>query len=351
MSASKSRRHFMAASFLAITFAGAAGIMASTGARADDTPPYHIKMAIGGINWVPYAPVVLAQQLGLFQKHGVDLDLIDNTSGGNTITAVVSGSVDIGCGYFDHTTQLAAKGKSVEAFVLMTSTPGIALFTLPGHDDIKDAAGLAGHKVSAELSGSTNFLLQYYLHKSGIDSSKVAVVSTGAANTTIVAAQQGAMDAVSSGEPAVTMIQSRLKGQMNMLFDTRSIAGADALFGSDYPSGTLYAQKTWIDAHPKEAQAVTDAILDSLNYIETHTPQQVVDQMPPEVQGTNKAFYLELFTNMRGIFTKGGRFDAAGAKTAVAVLGTGVPDVAKANVDPSKLYTNQFVDASTVKAD
>lgn len=304
-----------------------------------------VNMAIGGLNWVPYAPVILARALGNFQKHGVDLTLNDSSTGGATINAVVSGSAEVGCGYFDHTAQVASKGKDVMGIVLMTATPAISGFVLPGRDAIKEAKDLIGKKVSADPGGSTSFVLRHYLRKNGVDPAKVSIVSTGQANTTVAAAQQNLMDACVTGEPATTVINKQLTG-CRMLFDTRSPEGAKALFGSDYPAATLYAQKSWVDGHPKEAQALADAIIETLNFIETNTPKQVVDRMPPEIQGTNKELYLELFTNMSHIFAKGGRFTEGGVKTCIEVLGSGIPEVAAANIKPAQLYTNRFVDAS-----
>lgn len=304
-----------------------------------------IQMAIGGLNWVPYSPVLLARAMGMFEKHGLDVTLNDGTTGGSTINAVVSSSADCGCGYFDHTAQIASKGKSVQGFVLMTATPAISGFILPGRDSIKEAKDLIGKKVSADPGGSTSFVLRHYLRKNGVDPNQVSIVGTGAANTTVVAAQQNLMDACVTGEPATTVINKQLAG-CRMLFDTRSPEGAQALFGSDYPAATLYAQKEWIDSHQKEAQQLTDAIVETLAFIETHTPKEVVDKMPAEIQGTNKELYLELFTNMSHIFAKGGRFTEGGVKTCVDVLGSGIPEVAAAKINPASLYTNKFVDAS-----
>lgn len=331
---------------------GTAGVVAglattSLAAPAIAQQRMKVNMAIGGLNWVPYSPVILARALGMFEKHGVDLTLNDSSTGGATTNAVVSGSADIGCGYFDHTAQVASKGKAMQGVVLMTATPAISGFVLPGRDNIKGAKDLIGKKVSADPGGSTSFVLRHYLRKNGVDPNQVAIVGTGAANTTVVAAQQNLMDACVTGEPATTVISKQLTG-VRMLFDTRTPEGAKELFGSDYPAATLYAMKDWIDSHAKEAQALTDAIIETLAFMETNTPQQVVDKMPPEIQGTNKALYLELFTNMSHIFAKGGRFTEGGVKTCIDVLGSGIPEVAAANIKPEQLYTNRFVDASKV---
>ena len=335
------RRDFM------VKTAGLAAGLATTSLAAPAIAQQRMKvnMAIGGLNWVPYAPVILARELKLFEKNGIDLNLSDSTTGGATINAVVSGSADVGCGYFDHTAQVTSKGKAVLGFVLMTATPAISGFVLPGRDSIKEAKDLVGKKVSADPGGSTSFVLRHYLRKNGIDPASVSIVGTGAANTTVVAAGQGLIDAVVTGEPATTVIGKQLAG-VRMLFDTRTPEGAQALFGSDYPAATLYAQKSWVDSHPKEAQALTNTIIESLAFIESNKPQDIVNKMPSEIQGTNKELYLELFTNMSHIFAKGGRFTEGGVKTCLSVLGSGIPEVAAANIKPEQVYTNQFVDAA-----
>src|SRR5438309_11937313 len=38
----------------------------------------------------------LGKQAGIFQKHGLDLDIIYTSGGGETLQAVISGAVDIG---------------------------------------------------------------------------------------------------------------------------------------------------------------------------------------------------------------------------------------------------------------
>jgi len=339
-----SRREFI------VGTAGLAAGLASTSIASPAIAQSRLKvnMAIGGLNWVPYSPVILARAMGMFEKHGIDLILNDSSTGGATTNAVVSNSADVGCGYFDHTAQVASKGKEMQGFVLMTSTPAISGFVLPGKDSIKGAKDLIGKKVSADPGGSTSFVLRHYLRKNGVDPAQVAIVQTGQANTTVAAASQGLMDACVTGEPATTVINKQLTG-CRMLFDTRSPEGAQALFGSDYPAATLYAMKTWIDSHPREAQGLTDAIIETLGFMEKNSPQVIVDKMPPEIQGTNKALYLELFGNMSHIFAKGGKFTLGGVKTCIDVLGSGIPEVAAANIKPEQLYTMKFVDASKVK--
>ena len=61
-------------------------------AQADET----LKLAVGAPNnWDSGLPDI-GKRAGIFQKHGLDLDILYTNGGGETLQAVISGSVDIG---------------------------------------------------------------------------------------------------------------------------------------------------------------------------------------------------------------------------------------------------------------
>src|SRR2546423_11208074 len=69
-------------------------ILASAGAFAADT----LKLAIGQRgNWENAAPE-LGQKAGFFNKQGLTLELLYTQGAGETLQAVISGSVDLGLG-------------------------------------------------------------------------------------------------------------------------------------------------------------------------------------------------------------------------------------------------------------
>src|SRR5690348_1208035 len=64
----------------------------STIANAADT----LKLAVGAPNnWDTCIPEV-GQRAGIFAKHGLKLDILYTQGGGETMQAIISGSVDIG---------------------------------------------------------------------------------------------------------------------------------------------------------------------------------------------------------------------------------------------------------------
>jgi NitT/TauT family transport system substrate-binding protein len=67
-------------------------------------------------------------------------------------------------------------------------------------------------------------------------------------------------------------------------------------------------------------------------------------KMPPELIGADKSLYLAALKNTLPMYSTTGKMDPKGAEAVLAVFSQSSPDVAKANIDLSKTYTNRFVD-------
>ena len=86
-----------AATFLCcrgLLVAAAVTLSASLTAQAQD----QLKLAVGAPNNWENQPAALGQQAGIFKKHGLVLDLLFTQGSGETMQAVIAGSVDIGTG-------------------------------------------------------------------------------------------------------------------------------------------------------------------------------------------------------------------------------------------------------------
>jgi NitT/TauT family transport system substrate-binding protein len=86
------------------------------------------------------------------------------------------------------------------------------------------------------------------------------------------------------------------------------------------------------------------ANVNTLKWIHSHTPEEIIAKIPPELVGADKALYLAALKNTIPMYSTTGRMDPKGAQAVLAVFSQSSPEVAKANIDLSKTYTNQFVD-------
>ena len=306
-----------------------------------------VTIAVGGGSCLCYLPTILANQLGEYEKAGLKIDLVDLKGGSDALKAVLGGSADVVSGYFDHCVNLAAKKQELQAFVVYDRYPGEVLVVSPTHTaDIKSIKDLAGKKVGVSAPGSsTDFFLKFLLKKNGLDPSSVAVIGVGLGATAVAAMEQGQIDAAVMLDPSVTVLQGS-HPDLRILSDTRTEKDTLEVFGGEYPGGALYSTAAWVASHEKEAQALTKAILNTLNWIHGHSAEEIMEKMPPEMVGKNRELYLAALKNTIPMYSQTGKMDPKGADAVLAVFSVGSPEVAKANIDVSKTYTNKFVDSA-----
>jgi NitT/TauT family transport system substrate-binding protein len=304
-----------------------------------------ITVAVGGGACLCYLPTVLAKQLGEFDKAGLSVDIVDLKGGSDALKAVLGGSADVVSGYFDHCVNLAAKKQELQAFVVYDRFPGLVLVVAPSHaNEIKSIKDLAGKKVGISAPGSsTDFFLKYLLKKNGLDPSGTSVIGVGLGATAVAAMEQGQIDAAVMLDPSVTVLQGN-HPDLRILSDTRTQKDTLDVFGGEYPGGALYSTAAWMNGHPKEVQALTNAILDTLSWIHSHSAEDIMAKMPQEMVGKNKELYLAALKNTIPMYSATGKMDPKGAEAVLAVFSEGSPEVAKANIDVTKTYTNKFVE-------
>ena len=306
-----------------------------------------VTLAIGGASCLCYLPTMLAQQLDLYKKHGVNVDVVQFKGGSEGLKAVLGGSADVVSGYYDHTVELAPKGQNLQAFVVYDRYPGLALVVSPKHTgEIKSVKDLANKKVGVSAPGSsTDFFLKYLARKNGVDANSIGVIGVGLGATAVAAMEQGQIDAAVMLDPAITILQGKYK-DLRILSDTRSQKDTLAVFGGDYPGGALYTKRDWIEAHPKEVQGMTDAIVDTLQWIQSHSPEEITAKMPPEFT-KDKQLYIAALKNTLPMYSKTGLMDPKGAQAVKDVFSAANPAVAK--VDLSTTYTNKFAEQADKK--
>jgi NitT/TauT family transport system substrate-binding protein len=144
-------------------------------------------------------------------------------------------------------------------------------------------------------------------------------------------------------DPAVTVLQSK-HADLKILSDTRTQKDTRAVFGGDYPGGSLYTRPEWMEAHPEETQAMTNAMVATLAWIHSHTPEEIADKMPANLVGPDKAAYLAALKNTLPMYSTTGLMDPKGAQAVLDVFAAGSPDIANAHIDITKTYTNAYVE-------
>src|SRR5882757_3523463 len=323
------------------------GALALLGGVALAQTKTKVSVAVGGAGCLCYLPTVLAKQLGEYDKAGLDVELINFKGGSQALQAVIGGSADVVSGYYDHCVNLAAKGQSLVAFVVYDRFPGMVLAASPeSGKDIKSIKDLAGKTVGVSAPGSsTDFFLKYLLAKNGLDPASASTIGIGLDATAVAAMEHGKVNAAVMLDPAATLLQSKFK-DLKTLSDTRTQKDTLDVFGGEYPGGALYTRADWIAKNEATVQKLTVAILGTLKWIHSHSAEEIMAKMPEDLVGPDKALYVAALKNMIPMYSTTGKMDPKGAEAVLAVFSQSVPEIAKANIDLSKTYTNRFVEAA-----
>ena len=135
---------------IGLFFAACAGLSA-----AEET----LKLAIGQRgNWENAAPE-LGQRAGIFKKHGLELELLYTQGAGETLQAVISGSVDIGVGVGTAGVMGAfAKGAPVRALANSTTGADDLYWYVPAASPIKSLKDAADKTIAYSTTGSSTHL-------------------------------------------------------------------------------------------------------------------------------------------------------------------------------------------------
>jgi NitT/TauT family transport system substrate-binding protein len=314
-------------------------------ANREKTGERHVRIAVGGQNQMVYLPTTLAQELGFYREEGIDAELQDFAGGAKALQAAVGGSADVVSGFYDHTIQMAAEGREYVAFVTMLRFPGLVLVTSPqSAAQLTSVAALKGHIAGVTTAGSSSqMLLTYILQRNGVAADAVSITAIGSAATAIAALEHGKVDVGMVADPAFTLVRRRNPG-VRVLADLRTADGVNAALGAPaYPASVLYASGEWIRANHDTTERLARAITRTLQWMQTHRPEEIAAKTPKTFRGEDDALYVEALKASMPMFSPDGRMPVEGTEVVRTLLAGSMEKVRGASIDLSKTYTNDFI--------
>ncbi|GAA5612722.1 ABC transporter substrate-binding protein [Streptomyces platensis] len=332
----------LAAAGLALTTLTACGGGAS-GAGASDDANGKIKIMVGGLDKVIYLPARLTQQLGYFEDEGVHVTLLTEPAGVQATTSLVSGDVQGVVGFYDHTLDLQVKGKQVESVVQLAHAPGeVEVVSNKAAGELTSPKDFKGKKLGVTgLGSSTDFLTKYLAVKNGVQTHEFTPVAVGAGQTFLSALQQGSIQGGMTTDPTVAQILDKNLGKV--LLDMRTPEGSQKALGGPYPSSSLYMNTDWVNSHKETVHKLANALVKTLKWMSTHTPEQIAAKMPADYAQGGKKLYARAIKDTLPMFTEDGVMPADGPATVERVLKAFNPNLKNATVDLKKTYTTEFV--------
>ena len=340
----------MRRSLLAL-FSLVVGVLASAmplAAQAQAPEKPKLTIGVGGKPLFYYLPLTIAEQKGYFKAEGLDVEILDFPGGARALQALLGGSVDVVSGAYEHTITQQAKGQNIEALVLQGKYSAIVLgMNKAKAAQYKSPADLKGMKIGVTAPGSsTNMFVNVLLAKAGLKPDAVATIGVGATAGAVAIMQRGEIDALSNLDPVISQLEAG--GDFVAVVDTRTAKGMQEVYGGAYAAGCIYVPVEFAKKYPNTAQAVVNAMVRALRFIQTSTPDQIVAAVPATYY-TDKALYkAALEKNLEG-FKHDGIIGMDAAQNVYRDLKSFDPGVQTATVDLAKTLNMSFAQKAAQK--
>jgi NitT/TauT family transport system substrate-binding protein len=304
-----------------------------------------VVLAVGGRTTLYYLPLTLADRLGYFTDEGLDVEINDFPGGSRALQALIGHSADVVSGAYEHTIVMQTLAQKVQAFVLQGMNPGLELGIRKDRAaEYSWAKDLKGMKIGVSAPGSsTHMLVNHLLASVGLTPDDVSVIGVGTGPSAVAAMRSGQIDALSGAEPVMTLLER--SGDMKIVVETITDKGVRDVFGGSMPAATLYARLDFIEQNPKTVQALTNAIVRALLWLQHHSTEDVLNVVPPEYLLGDKALYAAAFERLRPTYSRDGLIPKKGVDNSYKVLLAHNNAVRRAPVVwINQTYTNTFVE-------
>lgn len=229
-----------------------------------------------------YAPQYVAIEKGYFAEEGLNLTLVTGFGADKTMTAVISGEADIGFMGAEASVYAYQEGATdpVVNFAQLTQRAGnflVAREEMPDFkwEDLKGEKVLGGRK-----GGMPEMVFEYILKKNSIDPQKDLIIDQSIDFGSTAAAFTGDDSAAYTVEfePSATILEKEGAGYV-----VASLGEA-----SGYVPYTSYSAKaSYMKENPEIIQKFTDALQKGMDYVQSHTPEEIAEVIAPQFKETD----------------------------------------------------------------
>ena len=238
-----------------------------------------------------YAPQYVAIEEGYFEEEGLDLTLVIGFGADKTMTAVISGEADIGFMGAEASIYAYQEGATdpVMNFAQLTQRAGnflVAREEMPDFtwDDLKGKKVLGGRK-----GGMPEMVFEYILRNNGLDPETDLTIDQSIDFGSTAAAFTGdtSADFTVEFEPSATLLEQEGAGYVVASLGT----------DSGYVPYTSYSAKaSFLEDHPETIQKFTNALQKGMDYVSTHSPEEIATVIAPQFPETDLATVTAIVT-------------------------------------------------------
>lgn len=227
-----------------------------------------------------YAPMYVAIEEGYFADEGLDVTLVTGFGADKTMTAVLTDEADIGFMGSESTIYTYAGGASdyVVNFAQLTQRAGNFLVSREPIEDFQWEMLEGKTVLGGRAGGMPEMVFEYILKKNNMDpKSDLSIDQSIDFGSTAAAFSGGQGDFSVEFEPHATSLEEKGDGYV--------VASLGESSGY-VPYTAFSAKKSYIENNPEVIQSFTNALQKGMDYVNSHTPEEIAAVIAPQFDGT-----------------------------------------------------------------
>lgn len=228
-----------------------------------------------------YAPMYVAIEEGYFAEEGIDVELVTGFGADKTMTAVLTGEADIGFMGSESTIYTYAGGTQdyVVNFAQLTQRAGNFLVSREPVDHFSWDMLRGKQVLGGRAGGMPEMVFEYILKKNNIDpENDLSIDQSIDFGSTAAAFSGGQGEFTVEFEPHATALEKKGDGYVVASLGEES---------GYVPYTAFSAKRSYIEENPETIQAFTDALQKGMDYVNTHTPEEIAEVISPQFAETD----------------------------------------------------------------
>ncbi len=300
-----------------------------------------VRIALAAKDSLYHLPLTLAEQLGYFRQAGLFVEWASHESGAHALGSVLQGRADVAAGAFAHLFSLQNKGLNYQAFVQMGRTPQISM-GVSVRQGLRAQAIVKGTRLGiTSLESSTHWMACQWLLQNGLSMEDVVFIEVGSSAAAADALRQGVLDALCQPDPLMHGLEQ--KNDIRVIAEARTLLSTRKFMGGAVPGACLFSRADFLQRRPDLAQALSDAVVRALKWLQTAGPTDILKTVPVHHWWNDRAVYLGAFEKLRESYALDGLIAADAVHNAWRVHHRMLGRFNPARVNLEQTYTNAFV--------
>jgi NitT/TauT family transport system substrate-binding protein len=221
----------------------------------------NVRIAFNGFGGI--APLYLGQDVGIFKKHGLNLEMIFIAGGSLSLQALIGKSLDLLMTGGPPVVNAYLQGAKIK---IIGGATNLLPYMFVATGGIRSSEQLKGKRIGISRFGSnTDYVVRLALNQFALSPNEVQIIQVGGSQARLVAMRSGAIQATVLS-PEETLVAQKMGYGILLDFIEKGI---------EFPHVNVVARDDFLETQPQTVRSFMRAYIESVRYYKTHRAEAI----------------------------------------------------------------------------